>query len=659
MAFAELGLDPRLLRALNKRNLETPTPVQAVCIPKALEGRDIVARARTGSGKTLAYLLPAFHRILASDKGRAGWQAIILVPTRELCEQVAEEAASLATHCGEGLSATALLAEGAAARSAVATSGQLVVTTPGRIATLIRDGAITAPLLERTLTSLVLDEADLLLSYGYESDVAALAPLVPRSCQCMLMSATTSDDVDRLTKLVLQSPESLDLLATTTGGGAAGGDVNNDVEAGGAAAEIEHRRIDLPVGCSSGGTLQEISEKLLHLVTLLRLALVQRKVLIFVNSADTGMRVRLFLDAFGVRCSVLSADLPLNSRHHILQEFNRGLFDYLIATDDVHAADFTKDRAGGKGSRGKGGKNNEKRGSRKKGASKKDEEFGVTRGIDFKGVRTVINFDMPDSVAGYVHRVGRTGRAGESGTAVSLFAPSDAAFAQELEATLAKKIHGGGGGVDVGDDDDSEGDDDDGDIGGIAADAVMQPYERITHAAVEALRYRGEDVARSITKHVIKEARTKDLKAELLNNKRLASFFEERPADLQLLRHDRPIAASAAAGAAAPHLKHVPAYLRDPSLQGKSFVGAAGADRAGFLPQRKRRKTEGVDPVKGFAKAPRRGGDALEEPTEIELRAEAAGRKERKALKKKEGVSGKAGDFQAKRNVRRFKGRKR
>lgn len=208
------------------------------------------------------------------------------------------------------------------------------------------------------------------------------------------------------------------------------------------------------------------------------------------------------------------------------------------------------------------------------------------------------------SMCRYVHRVGRTGRAGESGTAVSLFAPSDAAFAAELEAALD-------GATDTSNADASgpstaveDGADD-------SAPRVLRPFERITKAAVEGLRYRGEDVARSITKNVIKEARAKDLKAELLNSKRLASFFEERPADLQLLRHDRPVAASAAAGAAAPHLKHLPAYLRDPSLQGKSFVGSSGLPGGGFMPHRKRKKTAGVDPIKGFMRAPKRGGDRL------------------------------------------------
>lgn len=287
---------------------------QAEAIPKALEGRDIVARARTGSGKTLAYLLPALHRILASTDPKAGWQALLLVPTRELCEQVKEEAISLVTHLNAGINVT-VIGDTAPRASSAASAGQLVISRPAPIATLLVEGGLTQQTLDDNLRTLVLDEADLLLSYGYEDNIKELAPRVPRSCQCMLMSATTSDDLDRLTKLVLHNPIALDLLA-------AGGDVGN--EGGnathvGSAAEISHFKIDLPAACGSGGVLAEINEKMLHLLVLLRLGLVPRKVLIFVNSADVGMKVRLFLEAFGTRCSVLSADLPLNSRHHILQ----------------------------------------------------------------------------------------------------------------------------------------------------------------------------------------------------------------------------------------------------------------------------------------------------------------------------------------------------
>lgn len=87
-SFDDLQLDPKLLQALKKKGFASPTPVQSACIPEALSGKDLVAQARTGTGKTLAYVLPALHRILSSAHGSAGWQALFLVPTRELCEQV-------------------------------------------------------------------------------------------------------------------------------------------------------------------------------------------------------------------------------------------------------------------------------------------------------------------------------------------------------------------------------------------------------------------------------------------------------------------------------------------------------------------------------------------------------------------------------------------
>jgi len=595
--FESLGIDAKILRALHKRKFGQPTQVQAECIPKALEGHDVVARARTGSGKTLAYLVPALQRLLEADKGRVGWQVLILVPTKELCEQVLQEAKSLAISCSGSLQVSSLTGEGRNLRQAAATAGQIVVSTPGRVAELIKGKVVQRKMLEDSLLYLVLDEADLLLSYGYEDDMNLISPCIPRSCQCMLTSATTSDDVEKLTKLMLQNPISLDLLDTTPSK-----DEKQEYSVQG--ADIDHRQIALPPSCGAPGSLSEMTERLLRLLTLLKFGLVQRKVLIFVNSPDTGMRTRLFLDAFGIQCSELHSAMPINTRNHVLQQFNRGIFDYLIATDDVYGEENVDAN--------KGSKKNKK----------KDEEFGVTRGVDFKGVKTVVNFEMPAGVDGYIHRVGRTGRGGESGVAISFISSKgDKVIKEEVEARLN------------------------------ITEQSLQDYDKITTTAVEGLRYRAEDVAKSITKSVIREARTRDIRVELMNSKRLATFFEERPADLQLLRHDRSVA-SASAGASASHLKHVPGYLRDPSLQGTSFVGNKGN---GVLPLRKKRKTDKIDPVKGFMKAPKKGDH---EPTEMELRAEKAGGKERKKLKKSGKLPGEA-NFDPKRNVRKNKRRRR
>jgi ATP-dependent RNA helicase DDX56/DBP9 len=630
-SFEGLGIDAKILQALHKRKLERPTAVQAACIPEALLGRDLVATARTGAGKTVAYLVPVLQRLLETaerseggGEGKAGnggnggnggkgkrqpFQTLILVPTRELCEQVLQEAKLLALACSGAIRVTSLNGEGRALQQSATTAGQIVVATPGRVAELIRSGM---PVLGEHLSFMVLDEADLLLSYGYEEDMDVIAPCVPRSCQCMLVSATTSDDVLKLTKLVLTNPVSLDLTKVGVsrgedGNGDSGGEGEDGGQVGG--ADVDHRELALPAACGKPGSLAEMTERLLLLLTLLKFGLVDKKVLIFVNSPDAGMRARLFLDAFGIQCSELHAEMPLNTRNHVLQQFNKGLFDYLIATDDVYVS---RDAAKGKLAKGRGP-------GARAAAKSKNEEAGVTRGIDFRGVKTVINLEMPPSVPGYVHRVGRTGRGGEAGTAVSLFsAPYDDEMRDNIKENLQR-----------------------------TQKLDLKTFDKVTKVAVEGLRYRAEDVARSITKSVIREARTKDIKTELMNSKRLEEFFEERPADLRLIKHDRSVASSVAS-AAAPHLKHVPGYLRDPLLQGKSFVGRPGN---GFLPARKRRKADAkIDPVKGFMKAPRKGEV---EATAMELRAEESAKRERKRLKKK-GVALPGEDtFVKKRNVRK------
>ncbi|KAG2453496.1 hypothetical protein HYH02_001716 [Chlamydomonas schloesseri] len=702
MSFQDLGLDPRLLRALGKRGFAKPTPVQLEAIPRTLEGKDVVARARTGSGKTLAYLLPTLHKILTTEDVRGSFRAIILVPTRELCQQVAEEAAATAQHCGADITATALIADGGQQlKRAVATAGHIVVSTPGKIATALREGLLPAAALASRLAVLVLDEADLLLSYGYEEDLQLLAPQVPRSCQCILMSATSSDDVERLQKLVLHNPITLNLAAAGAGAGAggdkAGEEGGEDEQAGGAAerdggslasgsgisADIQHFYIECPR-----------PDKLLHVMALLRLGLCRKKVLLFVNSVDEGVRLRLFLEAFGVRPALLNAELPLNSRSHILSSFNRGLFDFLIATDDVYAPSHDRGEAAAAAAAAAGGKKAGARlgkdGSGKRGAkggdgARKDAEFGVTRGIDFKGVRTVINYDPPSSLQGYVHRVGRTGRAGESGTAISLFTPQHeqlkfhmqleealeaAAEARRRRAGAAAGVREPGFRADGEDDDDDEeedagagasgaGSDDEGTGGkGGKKDAALRPYGRLSQAQVEALRYRGEDVARGITKAVIKEARAKELKNELLNSERLKEYFEDHAAEKVLLRHDKPLAAAPAA----PHLKHMPAYLKDPTLITEASEVGGRRQRAQMSAAKKRRLAAGMrkgpagDPLKAagsgggaagagavenasvFVRAPKKGTSHLnEEMTEMEKRALEKGKAEAKKRRKLEG----------------------
>ncbi|MCO5607879.1 hypothetical protein L7F22_062081 [Adiantum nelumboides] len=485
LSFEDMGLDPRLSHAIVKRGISKPTPIQLKAIPLILEGKDVVARARTGSGKTLAYLLPLLQKCITNQKGlMLGPAAMVLVPTRELCQQVHSELLSLLEHCGGSWKVVQLTSgmSQSSLRSVLSAGPDIIVSTPACMAMCIVEKFLRASTLQESLSTMVLDEADLLLSYGYEDDIRTLAPHVPRKCQCLLMSATSSADVEKLKKLVLHNPVTLTLTEVE----GTGGDI-------------------IPDSVQQFLILCKAEDKLLNLLALLHLELVQKKVLIFVNTIDTGFRLKLFLEQFGVRSAVLNAQLPQNSRLHILQEFNLGLFDYLIATDD---GNDKKEKAKDIDKPGKGKTNSF---GKKKTAKQLlvDSEFGVVRGIDFKNVQTVINFDMPKTPSNYVHRIGRTGRVRSTGASISLVCTEDEENFMKIKAIIS----GNSGSDDK------------------KATRIV-PFPLLTKGAIESLRYRAEDVARGVTKVAIKEARAKELCLEILNSEKLKAHFEDHPTDL-------------------------------------------------------------------------------------------------------------------------------
>ncbi|XP_024963005.1 DEAD-box ATP-dependent RNA helicase 16 [Cynara cardunculus var. scolymus] len=555
LTFEELGLDPRLIRALTKKNIENPTPIQQIGIPLILEGKDVVARAKTGSGKTFAYLLPLIQKLLSdnnnnnnngsSSKALAP-TAMILVPSRELCQQVYSEVLSLIELCRVQLKVVQLTGEPSFSDMAAALAGppHILVSTPACVQRCLSSGVLKAQSIQDSLSILVLDEADLLFTYGYEKNLKDLKTHIPIKCQCLLMSATSSDDVESLKKLYLHNPYILTLP-----------------EVGDAKDEIVPKNIQqFWIQCSD-------RDKLLHILALLKLDLVQKKVLIFTNTIDTSFRLKLFLEQFGIKSAVLNAELPVNSRLHILEGLNAGLFDYLIATDDSDSKE--KEQTDGNNQA-------EKKKSKKHKKRKLDSEFGVVRGIDFKNVQTVVNFDMPASAAGYVHRIGRTGRAFNTGQSVSIVSPDEMEIFEEIKLFL--------------------GENEDNDVTHIA------PFPLLEKNAVEFLRYRAEDVARSVTKIAVKEARAQDLRNEILNSEKLKAHFQENPRDLELLKHDKLLSKKAPA----PHLRNVPEYLLDPTTQQASkFVkltrAAMGRNNNNGNRGSKGRFKKAGDPLKTFS----------------------------------------------------------
>ncbi|RZC44444.1 hypothetical protein C5167_037397 [Papaver somniferum] len=590
--WEELGLDPRLISALNKNGIDKPTPIQISGIPLILEGKDVVARAKTGSGKTYAYLLPLLQKLF-SDTGaskKTAPSAMILVY---------EEVLSLIAACKVQLKVVQVTSSmaGKDLRAALAGPPDILVSTPACISTCLQSDALKTNAIQESLQLLVLDEADLLLSYGYEDDLKALTPYIPRRCQCLLMSATSSADVEKLKKLVLHSPVILTLSEV--------GDVKDEM--------IPKNVQQFWISCS-------IRDKQLYMLSLLKLELVQKKILIFVNTIDMGFRLKLFLEQFGIKTAVLNAELPQNSRLHILEEFNAGLFDYLIATDDSQMKEKEKANDDAQVTSKK---------SKRHPKPKLDSEFGVVRGIDFKNVYTVINFEMPLNAAGYVHRIGRTGRAYNTGASVSLVSEDEMEVFEEIKATLGEE------------EDDSKG-----------SSNFVAPFPLLTKNAVESLRYRAEDVAKSVTKIAVRESRAQDLRNEILNSEKLKAHFESNPRDLgtefytshgsiviellnfecrsfsfylaekkcsvycifvlltvgmfakssDLLKHDKELSRKPAPA----HLRAVPEYLQDPTTQEASKIVKMARAAMGKTPSKRRPASKGKsrkskDPLKAHS----------------------------------------------------------
>ncbi|XP_034458687.1 probable ATP-dependent RNA helicase DDX56 [Hippoglossus hippoglossus] len=502
LLFHEMGLDDRLLKAVADLGWSQPTLIQEKAIPLALEGKDLLARARTGSGKTAAYAMPVIQRILASKQSvrEQDVRALVLVPTKELGRQVQTMMRQLTAFCSRDVRVADISgkADLSSQRPILMEKPDVIVGTPSRVLAHLNAQNLV---LHSSLEMLVVDEADLLFSFGFEADLKNLLCHLPKIYQSFLMSATLTEDVQALKELLLHNPVILKLQ--------------------GSQLPDSSQLQQYSIKC-------EEEEKFLLIYTLLKLRLVQGKTLVFVGAVDRCYRLKLFLEQFSIPACVLNSELPVQSRSHIITQFNQGFYDYIIATDEESLADPS---AAPQTSAGKG----KKKKAAEKGGKGKDKEYGVSRGVDFQNVANVINFDFPTTVESYIHRVGRTARADNPGTALSFISNTELALLSDVEEALT----------------------------GDNPDSVLKPYE-FKMDEIEGFRYRCRDAMRSVTKQAVKEARLKEIKQELLNSEKLKTYFEDNPRDLQLLRHDKDLHPAVVK----PHLKNIPEYLIPETLRG-------------------------------------------------------------------------------------------
>ncbi|XP_004676599.1 PREDICTED: probable ATP-dependent RNA helicase DDX56 [Condylura cristata] len=477
LGFQDMGLDPRLLQAVADLGWQSPTLIQEKAIPLALEGKDLLARARTGSGKTAAYAIPMLQLLLQRKAtGSVVEQAVrglVLVPTKELARQAQTMIQQLAAYCARDIRVANVSAaeDSASQRAVLMEKPDVVVGTPSRILNHLQQDSLK---LRDSLELLVVDEADLLFSFGFEEELKSLLCHLPRIYQAFLMSATFNEDVQALKELVLHNPVTLKLQESQLPG--------------------PDQLQQFQVVCETE------EDKFLLLYALLKLSLIRGKSLLFVNTLERSYRLRLFLEQFSIPTCVLNGELPLHSRCHIISQFNQGFYDCVIATDTEVLGNLVKGKRRGKG-------------SKKDKAS--DPEAGVARGIDFHYVSAVLNFDLPPTPEAYIHRAGRTARANNPGTVLTFVLPTERSLLNKIEELL-------------------------GGFSGEDRVPILLPYQ-FRMEEIESFRYRCRDAMRSVTKQAIREARLKEIKEELLHSEKLKTYFEDNPRDLQLLRHDLPL----------------------------------------------------------------------------------------------------------------------
>ncbi|KAJ0442890.1 putative RNA helicase transcription factor interactor and regulator CCHC(Zn) family [Helianthus annuus] len=372
LAVSKLGLPQRLVQSLEKRGITSLFPIQRAVLVPALEGRDIIARAKTGTGKTLAFGIPIIKRLTEDDEERISPRrtqrlprVLVLAPTRELARQVEteikESAPYLSTVCVYGgVSYTSQ-------QNALSRGVDVVVGTPGRLIDLIGSNSLKLG----EVQFLVLDEADQMLAVGFEEDVEHILEKLPSERQSMLFSATMPGWVKKLSRKYLNNPLTIDLV----------GDQDEKLAEG-------IKLYAIPTTTTSKRTI------LGDLVTVYAKG---GKTIVFTQTKRDADEVSMALTN-SITSEALHGDISQHQRERTLNGFRQGKFTVLVATDVA------------------------------------------SRGLDIPNVDLVIHYELPNDPETFVHRSGRTGRAGKEGTAILMFTNSQRRTIRSVERDVGCKF---------------------------------------------------------------------------------------------------------------------------------------------------------------------------------------------------------------------------
>ncbi|MCG8451613.1 MAG: DEAD/DEAH box helicase [Spirochaetales bacterium] len=366
--FSGLGLIAPLMRAVEEKGYETPSPIQEEAIPAVLGGRDVMAAAQTGTGKTAGFTLPILQ--LLHEAGRAPGKfrplrALIVTPTRELAAQVE---ASVKTY-GEYLPLrSAVVFGGVKINPQINTlrnGVDILVATPGRLLDLHQQGIVSFQELE----ILVLDEADRMLDMGFIHDIRKILALLPPQRQNLLFSATFSSEIRALAKGLVNSPLEISVTPPNS---------TVDTVSQTVLPVDKRRKADL--------LIHLIKERQWH------------QVLVFTRTKHGANRLAQKLEKSGIESAAIHGNKSQNARTRALAGFKSNQLQVLVATDIA------------------------------------------ARGLDINQLPQVVNFDLPNVEEDYVHRIGRTGRAGAQGKALSLVCLEESKLLRNIERFIHRNI---------------------------------------------------------------------------------------------------------------------------------------------------------------------------------------------------------------------------
>lgn len=360
-SFADIGLSEPLLKALGSAGWTHPTKIQGALIPLTLTGKDVLGQAKTGSGKTAAFGLPILHQ---AERGVA-MQALVLAPTRELAVQIADDISELGRHTGLKTCAVYGGQKISVQAAKLERGPEIIVGTPGRILDMI----------ERRLLHLggvrfaVLDEVDRMFDIGFRDDIKRILGKCPKKRQTIFVSATLSDEIERLARQHMTNPER---LIVTSG--------SLTVEM------VEQHHISV----NAWDKKRMLAHMLTHEEPDLTLVFCRMK-----RTVDDLVR---YLSRHKIEAHALHGDMSQGQRNKTMQNFRHGVLNVLVASDLA------------------------------------------SRGLDVDGITHVVNYDLPDDPDIYVHRIGRTARAGREGIAWSLVTPEQGSLLTQIELLINAEI---------------------------------------------------------------------------------------------------------------------------------------------------------------------------------------------------------------------------